>query len=234
MRRKAENRLEEIAAAAIACFTEAGIRRTQMADVAKVAGVSAGTLYLYVTGKEALFHLAILRLSNHPIETLPLPLADPGMKATVAALAARAEEVAVLPALRAALEPKAAPDRGVLRAIGTELYDMLHEIRRAVWLINRCSPEVPELDAFQADIMRGRYRDDLAQVALKLAGRKAPLEPRLRLAARIATETIAWTAMHRMRETAANTIEGLSEADAREVATRAFADTLLTAASAQD
>jgi len=41
-RKKTPQKVEDIAEAAIACFTDMGIRRTQMADVAKAAGVSAG------------------------------------------------------------------------------------------------------------------------------------------------------------------------------------------------
>ena len=65
-RKKEPQKLEAIAEAAISCFTDLGVRRTQMTDVAKAAGVSAGTLYLYVSSKEALFHLAILRLCARP------------------------------------------------------------------------------------------------------------------------------------------------------------------------
>ena len=54
MRRKDPKRLEAIAEAALACFSVAGYARTQMNDVAKRAGTSAGTLYLYVRGKTAL------------------------------------------------------------------------------------------------------------------------------------------------------------------------------------
>lgn len=233
MRRKAENRLADIAEAAVTCFTDMGIKRTQMADVARTAGVSAGTLYLYVTSKEALFHLAILRVCRRPLDRLALPLADPGIGETVAVYAARVAEVAEWPALREALTPGAQPDRATLAAIGGELYDMLHEARRAVWLLDHCAREVPEFDALLSTDMRSHYRDDIAAVAMKAAGRKEAPDTPMRLAARLAIEIIAWSAMHRMKETPANLIEGLTETDTRKTATESFAAILLAAAGRQ-
>jgi len=230
MRRKAENRLEDIAEAAVTCFTDMGIKRTQMADVARTAGVSAGTLYLYVTSKEALFHLAILRVCGRPLDKLALPLADPGIEATVAIYAARVAEVAEWPALREALAPGARPGHETLVAIGGELYDMLHEARRAIWLLDHCAREIPEFDALLSTDMRSHYRDDIAAVALKAAGRSGTPNTATRLAARLAIEIIAWSAMHRMKETRANLIDGLDEAGARKTATESFATVVLAAA----
>ncbi len=230
MRRKAGNRLEDIAEAAVTCFTDMGIKRTQMADVARTAGVSAGTLYLYVASKEALFHLAILRVCDRPLDKLALPLTDPGIEETVAVYAARVAEVAEWPALRAARAPGARPDRETLIAIGGELYDMLHEARRAIWLLDHCAREIPAFDALLSTDMRGHYRDDIAAVALKAAGRTGTPNAAIRLAARLAIEIIAWAAMHRMKETPANLIDGLDEAGARKTATESFAAVVLAAA----
>ena len=226
-RRKEPQKLEAIAEAAIACFTDLGIRRTQMADVAKAAGVSSGTLYLYVTSKEALFHLAVMKVCARPLDDVALPLADPGMKATAAVFAARTAEVRRWPTLDASLAPKARIGHETLLEIGRELYDMLTEARRAIWLIDRCSSEIPEFEQLHARELRGAHRDKLAAVAMKAAGRKGTPGPDVTLAARLAIEAIAWTSMHRLRESAANAITGLSEAEARETAAAVFAATLM-------
>ena len=232
-RKKTPQKVDDIAEAAIACFTDMGIRRTQMADVAKVAGVSAGTLYLYVTSKEALFHLAILKVCARPLDGLALPLADPGMKATAAVFAARVSEVRNWPALDNALKPRARAGAETLHQIGLELFDMLYEARRAIWLVDRCSPEIAEFEQMHAIDLRARHRDQLATVALKAAGRKGAPSPGLRLAARLGIEIIAWASMHRLRESATNGIGGLSEENARETAARSFAATLSEAAGNQ-
>jgi AcrR family transcriptional regulator len=57
-RRKAE-RPAEIAAAALECFAERGFAATRLDDVARRAGVTKGTLYLYFPNKEELFKAVV-------------------------------------------------------------------------------------------------------------------------------------------------------------------------------
>ncbi len=57
-RRKAA-RPGEIAAAALACFAERGFAATRLEEVAKRAGVTKGTLYLYFPNKEELFKAVV-------------------------------------------------------------------------------------------------------------------------------------------------------------------------------
>lgn len=54
MRRKDE-RAPEILDAALACFAEKGFAATRMEDIARRAGISKGTIYLYFESKEAVF-----------------------------------------------------------------------------------------------------------------------------------------------------------------------------------
>lgn len=58
-RRRKDARPEEILDAALSLFTEKGFAATRMSDVAKQAGISKGTLYLYFESKEAIFHEVI-------------------------------------------------------------------------------------------------------------------------------------------------------------------------------
>lgn len=229
-RKKTAVKLEDIAEAAIACFSELGIRRTQMADVAKAAGVSAGTLYLYVSSKEALLHLAILKVCARPMADLALPLADPGIAVTAETFAARVKEVRHWPSFDAAVAPGARVDMDVLRNIGRELYGMLHDARRAIWLVDRCAKEVPAFERLHALDLRARHRDQLAGIAVKFAGSSGAARPEQKLAARLAIETVAWAAMHRLRETAPNEITGLTEENACEAAASSFAVILAAAA----
>ena len=54
-RRRPEARPEEILDAALTVFGESGFARAKIDDVARVAGVCKGTVYLYFDSKEALF-----------------------------------------------------------------------------------------------------------------------------------------------------------------------------------
>lgn len=58
-RRRKDARPEELTAAALELFVERGFAATRLDDVAKRAGVSKGTLYLYFDSKEALFKAVI-------------------------------------------------------------------------------------------------------------------------------------------------------------------------------
>ena len=58
-RRRKEERPGEIVAAALALFTEKGFAAARLDEVARRAGVSKGTLYLYFDSKEALFRAVV-------------------------------------------------------------------------------------------------------------------------------------------------------------------------------
>jgi AcrR family transcriptional regulator len=57
--RRKEARPQEIVAAALHLFAQRGYAATRLDDVATLAGVSKGTLYLYFANKEALFRAVV-------------------------------------------------------------------------------------------------------------------------------------------------------------------------------
>ncbi len=64
--RRKEARPGEIVAAALEVFVERGFEATKLADVARKAGVTKGTVYLYFESKEALFK-AVVRETIVPV-----------------------------------------------------------------------------------------------------------------------------------------------------------------------
>src|SRR5260370_2396517 len=58
-RRRKEARPGEILDAALACFAEHGFAATRLDAVAKRAGITKGTLYLYFPNKEELFKAVV-------------------------------------------------------------------------------------------------------------------------------------------------------------------------------
>ena len=74
MRRRAEGKLEAVADAALEAFTEHGFQLTQMSEIARRAGISAGTLYLYVEDKEAMLRVAALHAAGQLDPQLALPI----------------------------------------------------------------------------------------------------------------------------------------------------------------
>src|SRR5690242_10352198 len=58
-RRRKDARPEEIVAAALEVFGERGFAAARLEEVARRAGVTKGTVYLYFDGKEALFKAVV-------------------------------------------------------------------------------------------------------------------------------------------------------------------------------
>src|SRR3989440_8789874 len=65
-KRRKDARPAEIVAAALEVFVERGFEATKLADVARRAGVTKGTVYLYFKSKEALFK-AVVRETIVPV-----------------------------------------------------------------------------------------------------------------------------------------------------------------------
>lgn len=70
--RRKEARPEEILDAALRLFTEKGFSATRMMDVAKAAGISKGTLYLYFSSKEAIFKEVVQQRITPQIDKVEL------------------------------------------------------------------------------------------------------------------------------------------------------------------
>lgn len=81
--RRAEDRPSEICDAALEVFAEKGFAAARLEEIARRAGVSKGTLYLYFGSKEELFR-AVVRDTVAPnidtvrtmVESIDLPFAD--------------------------------------------------------------------------------------------------------------------------------------------------------------
>ena len=67
-RRRKEARPEEILDAALELFADKGFAATRINDVAKKAGISKGTLYLYFESKEAMFRAVVQEMIAPQLE----------------------------------------------------------------------------------------------------------------------------------------------------------------------
>jgi AcrR family transcriptional regulator len=195
----ASERLASIAAAATEVFGRLGYRGTRTADVAAKAGMSAGSLFTYVSSKEALFHLVFLDgLGLLPEAPAVLPLGTPRPGETIALLERALSELPE-PRLRAALagdEPADVADE--LRGIVEERYDMVERYWPLLAVIERCSAELPELGVLWFDTARHGYYAELSEYLRRrtASGRLRPM-PDETVTARLVTESVAWFAWHR-------------------------------------
>ncbi|MCC7076600.1 MAG: TetR/AcrR family transcriptional regulator [Acidimicrobiia bacterium] len=216
-RTRPDDRLAQIGEAAITVFSKLGYRRTQVADIAKEAGVSSGTIYNYVTGKDALFELAL----DCSFEDAPagpetgLPREAKGLETTLKELGRTLDLQSGFPLLRSALREERAPDiTAELAALVEEMYDVFARTRRAFELIETSARDLPELKDLFYRKRRRRLVDKWADYleARIDAGQVRPL-PHPATAARLLIEQAAWFARHRHRDADSAMI---SDTEARE------------------
>jgi AcrR family transcriptional regulator len=190
-------KLATIADAATEEFGRVGYRRTRTADVARIAGISSGSVFTYVQSKEALFHLVFLHGFGR-LDEAALPLATPSTGETVALIERELRRIPS-PNLRAALAIDEPPDvLAELRGIVEERYAILEGHWRVLRVIERCAVDIPELEAFYFGNLRvgsfgqlARYLDRRASAGLLRT------MPDPAAAARVVSETITWFAWHR-------------------------------------
>jgi len=206
MRRKQQSKLAAIAAAALTIFSRDGFAAAQVADMAREAQLSVGTLYLYADGKQALFELAVEAAfpgadAAADRDLLQLPRRPRGMDATAdlieRASRARARWPVLRAALRAALAGDAEPD--VAGVVG-EMFDLMSRERPMIRLLDRCAWELPELHRLYGAGLRARYfRDFERYVRLRRTAAGRPVGDSVAIG-RAAIEMVAWMAMHRLAD----------------------------------
>lgn len=191
-------RLASLATAATESFGRLGYRGTRTADVATRAGMSAGSLFTYVESKEALFHLVFTHALDLLPETpeLPLPTPEPGETVALFAHALQDGQPSSLQAALARDEP--ADTAGELRGIAEELYDTIAWAWPVLAVVERCSAEMPDLEAVWFGEGRGGIYADLAEYLRRRTanGRLRPM-PDFPIAARVIGELVTWFAWHR-------------------------------------
>lgn len=181
--------------AATEVLIERGYRRTQMADVARAAGIAKGTLYGYVESKEALLDWALRSADPDGEPTTPeqLPWRTPERGATAAYVLGR---------LRRELDGSSlarvvGAGNGTVAELDWIVRDLFRRSSRhrvAIRLVDRCAADHPELGAVWFQTGRWAQVQLLAE-HLERHGYAAGVDPRI--AARFAIESIALWAVHR-------------------------------------
>ena len=195
-------RLRELVAAALDVFCRQGYERSQVADVAKVMGVSPGTIYLYVESKEALFDLVIRHnASDDPewLDELEIPVPTPIPGSTLEFLREVLGRKGQWPLLDLALCAASAPDiRPELDGIVREQYRLMTRHRAGLVLLMRSALEFPGLAEVFVLGLRKRLLDSLGvylQSRIQ-SGQVRPLAD-VPATAAVVTQTIAWANLQR-------------------------------------
>jgi AcrR family transcriptional regulator len=216
MKRRPAGRLDAIADAALAAFTARGFGQTQMSDAARLAGVSAGTLYLYAENKEALFELALRRALDRMPDETALPIRAVGGKQTLRWLADHVADRERWPLLKTALAHRAPQDLvGEVMGIAGELYDALSRQWRLIGLLDACAWDLPALARVFAELRTAYFADFTAYVARRQKERTFTASAGPAALARGVVEAVAWLAMDRRRDPMPT---GIAEDEARAAA----------------
>lgn len=191
-----------------------------MTDVAREAGISVGSIYAYVDGKDALFELALVKGLGLPVDDTPFRAR--GVSKASSSLTTMLAKTFRWPTLEEALrQGRISPNQ--LSAIVDEQFTLFSEHRRLIWLLDRCAGDVAELSGFYQASLRGRCMADFAS-AMRLSMAGSPLsEEELIARSRALFEMIVWMAVHRH-------LDRLPPASSDEVARKATIDVVLLVA----
>jgi AcrR family transcriptional regulator len=190
-------RLEQLIDAATKVLSRKSIARTQMTDVAAEMGVSAGNLYNYVEGKDALLPLVLRRTLNDETPSADaLPLRAVPLNETLAWLERRLDWKSDFPVLEAAFAlRRVAALEDEVGDVAVELYDVLVRFRPLVAVLERSGGDIPELGR----LLR-RVRAELfgrMERYLELRRRSLRPLPSRPLASRLLLEAIVYVALRR-------------------------------------
>jgi AcrR family transcriptional regulator len=199
---EADLRLKELIRCATEVFCNYGYKQTQMTDIAKAMGIAAGTLYLYVESKEALFDFAIrYGIENGIEQPLPsFPIPTPKAGSTIAYLKKLLSQQVQWPKLTDALTKKEVEDpRAELLDIIQELYAFMLGKRWGLFLIARSAVDFPELTEIFITKLRKKLLKDLTNyIQMRVnKGQFLPLT-NANISAIFLTESIVWAVIHRM------------------------------------
>jgi len=199
---EAELRVKELIRCATEVFCTYGYKQTQMTDIAKAMGVAAGTLYLYVESKEALFDFAVRYGIENNVEHLPtsFPITTPKTGSTITFLKKILSEQAQWPKLTEALtKTQSENPRKELLDIIQELYSLMLDKRWGLFLIARSAVDFPELTEIFINKLRKNLLKDLTQyIKSRVETGQFLALPNPEISAIFLNETIVWAVIHRM------------------------------------
>lgn len=144
------DRLRELIAVAAASFVRHGVHHTQMDDIAADLGVSKGTVYRYVSSKEALL-AAVLDYGDRPdglpatgsLEASDLNDVSRRLRTGLGRSVASLQLAQTLNSLRSGIAPI---DRGEeIEHIARGLFETMAAHRVQIMVMDRCAAELPEL-----------------------------------------------------------------------------------------
>ncbi|HEY9383483.1 MAG TPA: helix-turn-helix domain-containing protein [Gemmatimonadales bacterium] len=199
-RKRPHDRLDTIADSATEVFIQQGFGSAGVAQIARLAKVGPGTIYLYAESKDALFDLAVRRAFEDPtVWTMTLPHPSPLPGEVAEAVWRCLQNAAHFPQLWLATESPPPDDIGrEAGGIIVELYNWLHRYRRGIKLVERCAGEWPDVaQVFQRRFWRGGVRRVADYLHRRVREGVLPARGDPVAAAHLVIQSLTWMAVHR-------------------------------------
>lgn len=201
VRAKSTEKLERILDAAAETFLDLGYRGTRIDEVTSRASVSAGTLYLYATSKEALFELVLRRALGDQMPDpgkLPFEGSGPGGD-LIDWVWARFVAISPQPELeRITKAPRPADPIGEFEQLLRGAWGWMAEYWQAIELIERCAKDWPELHMlYFKQFRRGVFASVEGYLSRRMDEGALRRYPDASTAQRVIVESLAFFAMHR-------------------------------------
>ncbi len=194
------DRIDKIADSATEIFIRSGYAPARITQIAELARVGPGTIYLYAAGKEALYDLALRRAMEDPtVWTMTLPHPSPAPGAVPDALWRCLQNAANFPQLWLAAESPPPDDvTAEVQGIVRELFRWLHRYRRAIELVQRTAPDWPDVaQVFYRRFWRGGVYRVADYLERRVSEGVIPSRGQGLAAAYLVVESLAWMAVHR-------------------------------------
>jgi AcrR family transcriptional regulator len=194
------DRIDKIADAATEVFIQNGYSLAKVTQIAALARVGPGTIYLYAGGKEALYDLSLRRALQDPsVWSLSLPHPTPAPGGVADAVWRCLQNAAHFPQLWLALESHPPQDVAMeVRGILLELYHWLRRYRRAIELIGRTAGDWPDVArVFYRRFWRGGVRRVADYVGRRVSEGALPARGEGLAPAQLVVESLTWMAVHR-------------------------------------
>lgn len=146
-RKRAPLRFDDLIDAATDVFASEGFARARISTIATLARCAAGTAYLYVSGKEALFDLALRRALEDPTALkVEWPAPQPTRDEILERFQRSLHGASHLPQLWVASEgPDTGTPAGELEAILREAWQWFARYRRAILMVRASAADWPGL-----------------------------------------------------------------------------------------
>ena len=189
--------------AATVVFGRDGFAAAKVGDIARAGGVSVGTIYNYVEGKDGLLLLTVVHAFGGLGDVVDFPVPTPDRAELVGRLTALLDAGVRVTSLEKALRSRRRPSATGFRDIVAELYDLIATTRLGADALERCASEIPELATVFYDHVRRGVLDQLSRyVARRPSASVAP-----DLVARYVVETLTWFARHRHHDLGASNLD---------------------------